>query len=482
MLGGGAPKYTWGTQAVFVTIGIFVALSVVAIDPTGFTRISIWIQPKTYALLILLLLVILVVAIRPPKAAESTFNLRVFWSDTRWLAAIGAAYVVVAHITPALSPFPDRAYWGQGDGASWWLTILALFLINAWALSIHPTLWRWEAAGFLLGAILCAGAVITQSFNWTVDFTSTSGALLPGRQDLLLSSIYRGQMPIGFTLHRGHVGIVLSLAGLVVIYLRALTKLRSLMSMFLLLPVLTALWLTGTRAPWMAFFVGATYLVFVYLLPRAKYRLTAELCGLVLVSIVCAAFLVAAGDARFREQPGLAAGTQRFTSGRIALWREAVGFIGQRPLLGWGAGGFGTAYGTNSAWARDVPTALVTFSDYAAHYPLAGGSDAVVLLPTNKAHNIVLDMLLTYGICGLVCYCALWLALMWRVWNSAYRIWLGVFFAYLSFLLTWYDAPGFGQLPWLLGSVLVGLAILDKGKAVGPGSVAEVPTVTQQRV
>lgn len=448
-----------GPVPFYISSGVLVTLSLSAINPTGGSRIGIWTQPKLVALSLLVLVLALAVAVYLVGTPLAKIRLLAVVRSLAVPTCLAGTYVLITYLSGVLSPYPLRGLWGQGDGASWWLSVFALFVLSALVISFVPQIWRWVLAGFLLGAFLMAAGVILQAFDWTLDFTRTSGQLSPGNPNQLVSSIFRGQMPVGLTLHRGHAGIVLALAGLSVAYVRVLFGRWFAGFAFLQVSILTALWLTGTRAPWAAFLIGMGLLLAQLFRVQEKRRLLIEQLLLILSSIGLALVLVIGADATQRVTPSLGTSVDRFSSGRLSLWAEAADFIARRPIIGWGAGGFGTAYAVSTAESMGVPLDSLRLFDYSFAYTDASGAEQAVLLPTNKAHNIVLDQLVAYGVVGLTLYMALWLSLLYRVWNSAYRVWIGILVAYGSFLFTWYDAVGFGHVPWLLGGILMGLAI-----------------------
>lgn len=70
------------------------------------------------------------------------------------------------------------------------------------------------------------------------------------------------------------------------------------------------------------------------------------------------------------------------------------------------------------------------------------------LLISNKAHNLILDMTLSVGVVGVLCYGGLLGFCLWRVILSPLCGMEAIAFAYLVFTLTWYDCAQFTHLAW----------------------------------
>lgn len=72
-------------------------------------------------------------------------------------------------------------------------------------------------------------------------------------------------------------------------------------------------------------------------------------------------------------------------SGRVAMWREALRAVGDRPLFGHG----------------EAPMGLLIDNPYALNHP----------------HNVILQVLLQWGAVGALCFFTLGAALCWRAWR-----------------------------------------------------------------
>ncbi|MEH2101289.1 MAG: O-antigen ligase family protein [Nostoc sp.] len=196
--------------------------------------------------------------------------------------------------------------------------------------------------------------------------------------------------------------------------------------------IIPALLLTQTRAGILALLVAT-----IYLLGRQHYKL------LVPAILVC---LLIIGIATSTRQMNNLPLIKQITSNRVDLWQMANYRISQRPLLGWGMDGFGTAY--SYVRPRKKITKVIRLGDFSFDYQDENGQIKTAQLPTTKAHNLILDTTLSVGLLGMVSYLALLGWCLWQVIKSPYRGIEAVFIAYLAFTFTWFECAQFTHLAW----------------------------------
>lgn len=107
---------------------------------------------------------------------------------------------------------------------------------------------------------------------------------------------------------------------------------------------------------------------------------------------------------------------------RLFAWNASLTGIMERPFIGHGANQFERAY---TAYAKQAAIATPTQESF------------------DKPHNIILEMLFSYGALGLVAYIMLWFALLASV-RKRYAgperfVWYGMFTAYFISLLFLFD-------------------------------------------
>ncbi|GAA6614799.1 hypothetical protein NUACC26_005850 [Scytonema sp. NUACC26] len=179
------------------------SLSIIFINPWGVKRGEIWTQPKV--------LIILLACI---------FNLLILWSERfqlkipqTWKISklLWEIFLGVGLISTLTSPFPLRSLLGQeqmGDGLLYWVLIAIFTLSNTLLLRLHPELGRSQLQGLVIGSVILAISIFPQAINWKIDYTVTSGQIL--RENILASTIFQNQQPIGLYSHRGHASFVLA--------------------------------------------------------------------------------------------------------------------------------------------------------------------------------------------------------------------------------------------------------------------------------
>lgn len=414
------------------------SLSIILINPIGAMRGEIWTQPKVFAISLICILNFLMLwenreSLKLPKS----------WKITRLLWEVFLGMGLIATIA---SPFPWRSLLGQeqmGDGLLYWLLIAIFTLSNSLLLRLHPELARSQLIGLVIGGVILAISIFPQAINWRIDYTATNGQLL--RDNILASTIFQNQQPIGLYSHRGHASFVLAAVEVITLVgwrLQWISNRDAVMASVLIIP---ALLLTQTRAGILAFLVAGVYWL-------CQSGLSKQVRSLMFCTVLVGLlFIGAVSTTRHLEalnQFNFDSNTQflkQLTSDRVHLWELSQRGISKRPLLGWGMNGFGTAYPhvINSKWVKITRLREFTF-DY-KHFDGQRGTQALI---TAKAHNLILDTTLSVGILGLIFYLALWGLSLWLVIKSPYRGIETVAITYLVFTFTWFECAQFTHIVW----------------------------------
>ncbi|MEH1903334.1 MAG: O-antigen ligase family protein [Nostoc sp.] len=403
------------------------SLSIILINPIGAMRGEIWTQPKVFAISLICILNFLML-----WEDRKDLKLPQSWKINRLLWEI---FLGIGLITTLASPFPWRSLFGQeqmGDGLLYWLLIAIFTLSNNLLLRLHPELARSQLIGLVIGGVILAISIFPQAINWRIDYTATSGQMM--QSNILASTIFQNQQPIGLYSHRGHPSFVLAAVAVMTLvgwqwqWQWINTRLAAIAGTL----IIPALLLTQTRAGILALLVAT-----IYLLGRQHYKL------LVRATLVC---LLIIGIVSTTRQINNLPLIKQITSDRVDLWQLANYRISQRPLLGWGMDGFGTAY-SYVRLGKKI-TKVIRLGDFSFDYQDENGQIKTAELPTTKAHNLILDTTLSVGLLGMASYLALLGWCLWQVIKSPYRGIEAVFIAYLAFTFTWFECAQFTHLAW----------------------------------
>nr|WP_293095402.1 O-antigen ligase family protein [Okeania sp. SIO2F4] len=402
-------------------------LSIIIIDPWGVSRGEIWTQPKVLAILLITL-----------------FNLCILWDKKSALtiprswkisAVLWLLFLCTGIISTFLSPFPIRSLFGQdqmGDGLLYWLLVATFTLSNTLILRRYPQLLLAQLYGFFIGGIILAFSTFPQLIDWRIDYTATTGKLL--RDNILVSTIFQNHQPIGLYSHRGHAAFVLATIGVMAVASIQLRWVSLKRTVAIIIPITIALLLANTRMTLIVFILGI-----LCLLGRKYYR---RLIPIVLVFLVVISFTT---TTRYRQISGFSL-LKQMTSDRIYLWQLASRGIKKRPLFGWGFNGFGIAY-PNIKSKKNTPN-VVRLGNVSYDVIDKNGKLRTLPLITYKAHNLILDTILSVGILGMLSYTALWGYYIFLLVRSSDRKMLVVGIAYLVFTITWFECAQFTYIAW----------------------------------
>ena len=319
----------------------------------------------------------------------------------------------------------------MGDGWLYWLLIAIFSLSNRLLLKIHPELFRCQMQGLLMGGVVAAISIFPQVFNWQIDYTATSGQLVAN--DVLASTIFRGQQPIALYSHRGHAAIVLTLTAVISVVGWKWKLISDRTSRLALLLILPALLFTNTRTAVLSLIVAL-----FYLLGRQYYKQ--------LIPAIFIGFLAISAMTFTRPLNWNRASVAQVMSSRSPVWELAVRGIQQRPLFGWGFGGFGIAYPfvTNP---NNIPE-IVNLGHFSYDYTALNRQVRTEKIPTYKAHNLILDTGVSTGILGLLACFALWGYCFYSVIKSPNIGIEAVAIAYTTFALAWFESAEYAHIFW----------------------------------
>lgn len=439
------------------------ALSLVLINPWGFQRGDIWTQPKLLAMHLITTCNSWVLL---HQQRQGSLNI-----PSTWKVGLGfwALFLGVGLIATLNSPFPLRSLWGQstlGDGWVYWVLVAAFVLSNALVLRQAPALLRSQLYGLLIGGAIVALSIFPQLLDWRIDYTATSGLVSLSNPQMLESTIWQKQMPIGLYSSRGHAAFVLAAVAVLPLLGWRWGWVRPLPAIGICLLASTSLFYTQVRGGGLALLVAAAYLLWrclsnkergkvqaspINLIPRPKWRgLLAFPFNLFSLTFFMSCLFAIAALLSLKN-------LEHFSSGRLHLWQLSLRGIAERFIWGWGFDGFGIAFPFVADWVgrhqgyllEKVAVAhVLKLDDFTFDYQGIDGKLHAGILITNKAHNLLLDTTLSVGVLGLLCYALLW----WFFLKCTVRTELigieAVAIAYLIYTLSWYESAQFSHLAW----------------------------------
>lgn len=264
-------------------------------------------------------------------------------------------------------------------------------------------------------------------------FNDNSAHQQETKNSILKSTIFQQHQPIGLYSHHGHAGFVLAITALLSLIAGRWKWINTRFQITAIALILPALILTQTRGAILAFILAAAYLC-----GRQYYK---QLIAAILIALLIIGTLTATSkfDPRFSL-------IKQITSGRTYLWKISVRGIIQRPIMGWGMDGFGTAY----PYIREPNSMpkIIRFGDFSYDYFDRNGQLKTKAIITTKAHNLILDTILSTGLLGLLSYSALLRFYINQIIVSPYGHIIAVYLAYIVFGFTWFDCAQFSHLIW----------------------------------
>jgi hypothetical protein len=184
-------------------------------------------------------------------------------------------------------------------------------------LRLHPELARSQLIGLVIGGVIVALSIFPQAIDWRIDYTATTGQLL--QSNILRSTIFQNQQPIGLYSHRGHASFVLGAVAVMTLIGWQWQWINTRLAATAGILIIPALLLTQTRAGLLALLVAT-----IYLLGRKHYKL------LVPATLVC---LLIIGIATSTRQMNNLPLIKQITSNRVDLWQMANYRISHVPKI-----------------------------------------------------------------------------------------------------------------------------------------------------
>jgi exopolysaccharide production protein ExoQ len=340
-------------------------------------------------------------------------------------SAVRQVVLVVLFIMAVLSLFRPSDRRLRIDGVQGWLVIG----YAAWAL-LSP-IWAQDfdltAKRLMSFAILCVVAVavvrrfsLRQIIVWTL-FTTVLFLLVALALELV-SGAFRPFVPgyrFSGTQHPNGEGVECGLLFLSAVALAKIEKLRRRQFGVIALVGFIFLILTASRTS-----LTATLLaVAVFLVIGSSQRTRTVVVPALGICVCLLVLLVVTGLSKGLQSAALLGRTDDTSesvesfSGRTAIWRDVGPYISDRPLAGYGYGGFWT------------PARIGTISDEEKW----GVPDS---------HSTYVDCLLALGVVGLVLYLLSLFAALWRA-VAFYRRTLDSHYAFLAALLVFCIVDGF---------------------------------------
>jgi len=458
-----------------ILYSVLFTLSLILINPWGASlnvvetgRAETWAYPKIFVVILITLANLSIAIFQRNKLDKRLIKKKAF--------KLWALYLLSAIIATLLSPFPLHSLFGQsvlGDGLLYWIIIAIFTWSNALALTCQPTLFKSQLCGILSGGLILALSIFPQALNWRIDYTATSGQLSNSSSTMLKSFIWQSQMPIGLYTNRGYVGCVLAVIACLSLVLVIRRSIPQSIALGLFFTANFALLLTRTRGAIVALVIVEIYFFLVY------YRKVKQLINpvtrnmrimLAILLFIAILYFFGAEISRlysvWHEAREPLSGNDSFLenslTGRLYLWKTAMRGIFERPIFGWGFNGFGVAHLFVGDWSGQLSSyipaeapvlQIVNLYETTFEYLSTDGEIYSGLVLTHKAHNLILDTLLSVGIVGSIFYFLLIGYLIYKLINSEYSGYVGIAAVYLLFTLTWYETAQFSHLFWWILSL-----------------------------
>lgn len=189
-------------------------------------------------------------------------------------------------------------------------------------------------------------------------------------------------------------------------------------------------------------------LLVVHLWWKRSYRRATILVGLTLISLTPYVMTTTLELWPVRSIPDSTAGMDRLSSGRIGLWQEAWAAFTEKPLVGWGFDGFGIGSAYLRATSQSDGVRSMQMLSSTAIFEDGSGDSWSVVPPSQKAHNIVLDLLVSHGIVGAAFYAVSWISAVVLLCFSRWRALAVAVVVYAVYLVTWYDMAQYAHVAW----------------------------------
>ncbi|MBI5033286.1 MAG: O-antigen ligase family protein [Chloroflexi bacterium] len=359
-----------------------------AINPWGSNAFEL---PKAALLKTLVLLMLLLVLFR--FSTQRATRPHIDWNILALISTFTLA--TIFSINPRASLWGDYA---RQQGLLTTLAYLGLFLICSAYLRTRAAidrLWRvlvWTSVPIVLYAL--AQAVGFDAFDWRSDANAPLVSTL-GRSNFagtylvlifpltlarfLCNSRSPSEKSVFPTVSKSRFDSAMRK--------RVSAHIRKPIYALLVTAQLLCLVLTQAHGAWLGIGVALVTLIFVWAILHRKKQIVLALVTLSVCAILLATFFIV---------PSLQT-TRGSTAARLTIWQTTLPLVAARPLLGYGPETM------QFAFVRVFPPQLVYYQ---------GRQFAV-----DRAHNLWLDLAMSTGWVGVICFIAFVLVLARRVWN-----------------------------------------------------------------
>jgi hypothetical protein len=414
----------------FYAYALLFCLSIIALNPFALLRGTIWTQPKIFCVALIVLVHLFILW----QKRQQVIPLRGWW----YQACAWSIFLAFGLVSTVLSPFPIRSLIGHeitADGLLYWFLMAGFVLTNNLVLKQYPNLLHWQLRGILVGATLVALSIYPQLANWKLDYTVHSGQLWTETEHILVTAVYRDHQPIGLYSHRGYAAFTLAIAS--VLSLGALQSF--LLPARVALPVMilcaVTLSLAKVRGAIAAMLAGWLFLALSapQHAPTKRTLILLSLIGVLSFSWVTVERRVRDADIYASTPFGVA--VKHFTSDRVYLWQKTWSRFLERPWIGWGLNGYSIADATELCPEETFPVVL---EDYYVQCQSQSLQTTTIEIKAIKAHNILLDWMISIGIPGTISYISLILSSI-QGNKESQGIRLGLLICYQFYGITWFD-------------------------------------------
>ncbi|NJO73899.1 MAG: O-antigen ligase family protein [Leptolyngbyaceae cyanobacterium RM1_406_9] len=419
-------------------------LTIIALNPLAPHRGTIWTQPKIFFVALITVLHLFFVWKQRKRIVLTQYWCR---QAIGWLT-----FLFLGTLSTLLSPLPTRSLLGHNitaDGLSYWCLIAGFVLTNSLVLQWYPNLFQWQLRGILVGSTLVALSILPQLFDWQIDYTFHSWKLWTGTDHILMSGVFQNHQSIGLYSHRGYAAFTLAISSVI-----ALVALKnSWIPQYIAFPLIGSsvpmLMLTEVRGAIVAMLVGWVWCWLRWFGSRRMIWVLVLLSFISLTVVSSATSTRRISNLEDYSFPSHITILKHFTSDRHGLWSKAWTGFEKRLWIGWGFSGYTMADAFQSCPSETV---VITLDEYYFYCQTVDGQNLKVDSGATKAHNLVLDWLVSLGILGASTYLIL---LGFSILVVA-RFGTGleaIAVTYVVYTLTWFDCGQISHLGWWILSV-----------------------------
>ncbi len=433
--------------------GFLFFCAVTLINPLGSRRSEIWVDPKLAVLVAIGVFQFFWIAmvVRRKKSEFWSLFEQVF-NQHKWLWLTWIAALVVGTLSTILSPFPERSFWAHPelrDGLFFWAVLLLVAVGASFVARFNSQAVRSAEAGVVAGVALHALVMIVQVIDWRFDFTATSFVTNSVYSEMLASTVWKSQMPIGLYLHRAQASYMVGLTALcLLIYLPRITASKKEKPVLVFIGLLICVLILGNSRGVLIPFALAFLLILWQKLQSFGVNLRKQVWKRAAVLGLAVIFFATTIGIVFQLKRPIvhesAGKINVISGGRWEYWQNSLKLVRDRPVLGWGFNGYGVGAPTLERCARSAGNKVTEVLDYNFVCHMADGSVRVFHSFAAKAHNWVLDQIVAFGLDGAIA----WFLFIGSLFAALMRQGLAALALYaFIYLLFWYDTSM--TTPWL---------------------------------